>query len=239
MSTLADPINYARAQTLTDSNGLTDALGVIYANEALLDFRRRLVAGGVDAGQIQEFSQNGTANVGVYAYPTNPSMLWLKTMNLNYTSTAGQDFKVATQLDVSNIPGNKSVGWVRANTNVQDPYFDDRGDVYEIFPTPTVSHSLTSIVSGFYYKKPADFVATTDVLVYPESIDYRILGWRIAANYLYATGAMTGGGRSLSLTGDSFNARYEERVRQLIATLARGSQQPVQATILQIDGWEF
>lgn len=239
MATLADVLNYSRAQVQTDSNGLTDANGIIFANEALLDFRRRLVAGGVDAGQIQEFSQDGTAGVGVYSYPTNPSMLWLKTMSLNYANTTGQDYKVATQLDVANIPGGKSAGWVRTNANIQLPYFDDRGDQYEIFPTPTGANNLTSIISGFYYKKPADFTATSNPIVYPESLDYRILGWRIGANYLYATGATTGSGRNIHLTGDAFNAKYEERVKQFIATLARGSQTPIQATGLQLDGWGF
>jgi len=37
----------------------------------------------------------------------------------------------------------------------------------------------------------------------------------------------------------AFNNKYEERVLQLIATLGRGSQQPLQATPIQLDGFEF
>lgn len=231
MPTLADPISFARTQSQTDSNGLTDANGIKFGNEALNDFRRRLVAGGVDAGQIQEFVQEGTVNVGKYSYPTNPSMLWLKTIELNYSGGGTSNFKVANQLDVANIPGGHSVGWVRINATTNSPWFDDRGDEYEIFPTPTGSHNVTSIITLFYYQKPAEFTATSDSLEYPETLDIRILGWRIASNYLYSLGKI--------LEGDAFNLKYEERVKQLIATLSRGSQQPIQAQGLGLTGWEF
>lgn len=239
MATLADVLSFARAQAQTDSNGLTDANGIVFANEALLDFRRRLVAGGVDAGQIVEFSQTGTIGTGKYSYPTNPSMLWLKTIELNYANSSPGDYKVATQLDAANIPGNKSLGWVRTNANPQAPYFDDRGDTYEIFPTPTGAHNVSSIINLLYYAKPTEYSTTSSNIVYPESLDYRILGWRVASNHLYSLGATSGSGRNIHLTGDAFNARYDERVKQLIATLARGSQQPLQATTIQLSGWEF
>jgi len=45
-------LSFARTQSLNDSNGLTDARGIIWANEALQDFHRRLVAKGVDASQL-------------------------------------------------------------------------------------------------------------------------------------------------------------------------------------------
>lgn len=228
---VSDAITFARTQAQTDSNGLTNANGLIWANEALLDFRRRLVSAGVDAGQIQEYVQEGTVNTGVYTYPTTTSILFLKTIELNYSNTTAADYKVATQLDISNIPGGKSVGWIRTNVNTQTPYFDDRGDRYEIFPTPTGAHNITSLITLFYYRKPADYAAVSDALAYPESLDYRILGWRIAGSYLYSLGKID--------EGNAFILKYEERIKQLITTLARGSQQPIQATPLQISGWEF
>lgn len=231
MATVSSVLTFARIQAQTDANGLTNANGLVWANEALLDFRRRLVAAGVDAGQIQEFVQEGTAGTGTYNYPTNPSMLWLKTMELNYANTNASDKIVATQLDVSNIPQNKSVGWIRSNASVDNPYYDDRGDTYEIFPTPTSAHNITSLITLFYYRKPADYGGVASVLAYPESIDPQILGWRIAANYLYSLDKID--------QGNALNAKYEERVQQLIATLGRGSQQPIQATPIQLTGWEF
>jgi len=54
MATLANTLSFARAQAQTDSNGLTDANGIEFANEALLDFHRRLIQAGVDASQLQE-----------------------------------------------------------------------------------------------------------------------------------------------------------------------------------------
>ena len=229
MATLNSVLNFSRAQTQTDSNGLTDSNGIIFANEALFDFRRRLIAAGVDASQIQETYRDGTNDQGTYLYPTD--MFWLKTIELNYADTTEQNYKVATQVDISNIPGGQSFGWLRTNANVSQPWFDDRGDWYEIFPTPTSAHNTSRLIRLFYYLEPTEYSATSDTIEYPESLDYRILGWRIASNYLY----------SLSKTqeGDAFNAKYEERVRQLVATLSRGSQQPLQAIPVQLDGWEF
>lgn len=231
MPVVSDTLTFARTQAQTDSNGLTNANGIVFANEALLDFRRRLVNAGVDAGQITEFVQEGTVNTGVYSYPTNPSVLFLKTIELNYANTTTSDKVKANQLDVANIPANKSTGWVRTNAATNAPWFDDRGDEYEIFPTPTGAHNITSLITLFYFSKPTDYGAVGDAVAYPESLDYRILGWRIAANYLYSLGDID--------KGNAFNLKYEERVKQLIATLSRGSQQPIQATGIQLTGFEF
>ena len=233
MPVLSSVISFARTQAQTDSNGLTNDNAVIFANEAILDFRRRLIAAGVDAGQINEYVQEGTVNTGIYAYPSNPSVMWLKTIELNYSNTQADGFVKANQLDVANIPGNKSVGWVRTNASSQNPYFDDRGDEYEIFPTPTAAHNVTSLITLFYFQAPTKYVSSASSLVYPESIDDTILGWRIAASYKYSLG-----GENIK-EGDAFNLKYEERIRQLIATLSRGSQQPIQATPLSLSGWEF
>ena len=229
MPVLSDALSFARAQAQTDANGLTNANGIIFANEALVDFRRRLIAAGVDAAQLQESYRDGTVNVGRYLYPTN--MFWLKSIELNYASTVADGYLTATQLDVANIPGNKSIGWIRTNASTSKPYFDDHGDEFEIFPTPTAAHNVTSLIRIFYYLEPTEYAAVGDTIAYPESLDYRALGWRIAANYLYSLSKIN--------EGDAFNLKYEERVKQIIATLSRGSQQPIQATPLSITGWEF
>lgn len=224
--TLANVLSFARAQAQTDSNGLTDANGIIFANEALQDFHRRFVSSGVDASQLQESYMSGTANQGTYLYPTD--MIWLKAIELDYTGVGGQNYKTASQVDVSNM-ANGSFSWLRANADAYSPQFDDRGDWFEIFPTPTTA--INNLIRIFYFLKPTEYTATSDTVSYPENLDTALLGWRIAAMYYYSIGKME--------QGDAFNLKYDERVRQYVATLGRGTQQPIQATTLQIDGFQF
>lgn len=210
---------------------MTDANGIIFANEALQDFHRRLVNSGVDASQIQESYTSGTANQGTYLYPTD--MLFLKAIEVNYANTAADSYITAQQVDVSNLSGGNSFGWLRANAPTSAPQFDDHGDWFEIFPTPTTAVNVTNMFRIFYFLKPTNYASTSDTVAYPENIDGALLGWRIAASYLYSLGA------DKIPDGDAFNKKYEERVLQYIATLGRGSQQPLSAVPLQIDGYEF
>lgn len=229
MSTLANVLSFARAQIQTDSSGLSDANGIIFANEALLDFRRRLITAGIDAAQTQEAYRDASANTGTYLYPTN--MFWLKTIECNYVNTNEQDYKTATQVDAANLSGGVSFSWLRKNADRNAPQFDDRGDSYELFPTFQSTDNLTAAIKVIYFLTPTEYAATSDTIAYPESLDYRGIGWRIVSNYLYSLEKFA--------EGDAFNARYEERVQQLIATLGRGSQQPIQATPIQLTGFEF
>lgn len=229
MATLSNVLAFSRAQAQTDSNGLTDANGIIFANEALQDFHRRLVSRGVDASQLQESYRDGAANQGTYLYPTN--MLFLKAIELNYVNTVAQDYQIAEQVDVSNLSGGQSFSYLRENANRSSPQFDDRGDWYEIFPTPEATDNLTQLIRIFYYLKPTEYTLVSDTVAYPEGMDSTILGWRIAASYLYSL--------SKIIEGDKFNLKYEERVREYINTLSRGVQTPTTATPIQISGWEF
>lgn len=232
---LSTPLAFARAQALTDSNGLTDANGIIFANEANSDFHRRLVNAGVDASQIQETYRDASVpssgNGSTFLYPTD--MLFLKTIELNYTDTNANNYRLATQVDVANLAGQPSFSWLRGNANKNTPQFDDRGDWYEVFPAFTSADNLSQAIRLFYFLKPGLYAATSDTVSYPENIDAGILGWRIAASYLYSLGD------AKIATGDKFNAKYEERVKQYISTLSRGSQQPLQATPIQLTGFEF
>lgn len=233
--TLSTPIAFARAQCQTDSNGLTDANAIIFANEALNDFHRRLVDAGVDASQLQEAYRDGTVatsgNGSTFLYPTD--MLFLKAIELNYASTNPGDYKTASQVDVSNLP-NGSFSWLRLNADPNYPQFDDRGDWYEVFPAFTSGHNLTRAIRLIYYLQPTQYSSTSDTVAYPESKDQAILGWRMCANYL-----MSLRGNDNIAAANIFNAKYEERVRNYISTVSRGSQQPLQATPLQIDGFQF
>ena len=229
MATLANALSFARAQAQTDSNGLTDANGIIFANEALLDFRRQMIEKGVDASQVQEAYRDATADTGTYLYPSD--MFFLKAIELNYGSTEPADYITASQVDASNIAGGNSFSWLRENADTSSPQFDDRGDWFEIFPTPTGSNNLTRLMRIIYFLEPTEYTSTGDTIAYPESLDYRILGWRIAGNYKRSLGDF--------ISADSFEMQYQKRVDQLTGTLARGSQQPIVATGIQTDGWNF
>ena len=242
MSTVQNILDFARAQSQTDSNGLTDTNGIIFVNEALVDFNRRLVAGGVDAASIVEAYCDGAApsasgNGSTFLYP--PDLMFLKAIEINYTDNNPGNYIKADQVDVSNLSGQNSFSYLRQNASTLHPKFDDHGDWYEVFPSFQSGNNLSQAIRLFYFQKPTEYTATSDTVTYPVSLDYRILGWRVAADYLYSLGATSGSGRSIHLIGDTFNAKYDERVKQLIATLGRGAQQPIKAEPLQITGWEY
>lgn len=232
-TTLSQVLAFSRAQAQTDSNGLTDANGIIFANEALVDFHRRLVDHSVDASQLQEAYMTATVattgNGSTFLYPTD--MLFLKAIEVNYANTDPAGYLTAAQVDVANLSGQNSFGFLRANASTQNPQFDDRGDWFEVFPAFTGAMNLTNAIRIFYYLKPALYSSTSDTVAYPENEDVATLGWRIAAMYLYSLGKM--------VEGDGFDSKYQERVKQYCATLSRGAQQPLQATPLAISGWEF
>lgn len=156
-------------------------------------------------------------------------MFFLKAIELNYNNGNTQNYKMASQVDVSNISGQQSFSQLRLNASVDAPQFDDRGDWFEVFPTPTVSNSQG--IRIFYFLEPTEYTSTSDTISYPVTLDYRVLAWRIASNYYYSLNKFA--------EGDAFNMRYEERVKELIGTLGRGSQQPVQATAIPLSGWEY
>src|SRR3990167_348445 len=230
---LSTVLAFSRAQAQTDSNGLTDANGIIFANEALQDFHRRLVNKGVDASQLQESYTTATVPTAgdgsTFLYPTD--MMFLKAIEINYTDTTANNYLTALQLDVSNLKGQSSFSWLRGNADKNAPQFDDRGDWFEVFPAFTSADNLTKAIRIIYFKKPTDYTAVGDTVAYPENLDQAILGWRIAASYYYSLNKMD--------EGNMFNDKYEERVNQYINTLARVVQQPLQATPLSISGWEF
>lgn len=229
MATLGDILSFSRTQVQTDSNGLTNVNGIVFANEALSDFHRRLITRGVDASQLQEAYRDGAVGMGTYLYPTD--MFFLKAIELNYSDTNPQNYRRASQVDVSNLQNNTSFGWLRGNASKDSPQFDDRGDWYEIFPTPTSTTNVSQLIRLFYFLKPTDYTSVSDTVSYPVALDYRILGWRIASNYLYSLGKTE--------EGDAFNLKYERRVEELITTLSRGTQQPTQSNNIYLTGYEF
>ena len=229
MATLSSALSFARTQAQTDSNGLTDAKGIIFANEALLDFHNTLIHHGIDASQIQESYTSGTANQGTYLYPTD--MWFLKAIEVNFQDTNTQNYLTAQQMDQSNIPAGQSFSWLRKNQTTRFPLFADNGDWFEIFPTPTSANNLTDMFRIFYFLEPTEYTSTADTISYPESLDYRILGWRIASSYLKSLGNWE--------SAIPFDEQYNQKVAKLVKTLGRGTQQPMEAVPIQNNGWNY
>lgn len=229
MATLTDVLSFSRAQAQTDSNGLTNANGIIFANSRLADFHRQLVNRGVDASQLQEAYCTGTTqSAGTGLTLTYPSdCLALKSVEVNFTDSNANNYIRAEQVDVANLSNRTPFSWLRVNQSVQHPLFDDRGDWYEIFPATGCTIRL------FYYLKPTEYTAVGDTIAYPESQDYRLLGWGICADYY----------NSLNKFEESlaFEKKYQDAVDRYVATLGRGSSQPIQAEPLQVyaDGWQL
>lgn len=215
----------------TDSNGLTDANGIIFANEALVDFRRRLQNAGIDASQTQEAYTDAVVGQGTYLYPSD--MMRLKTIEVNYTDTNPMNYYLANQVDVSNLPQGISFSYLRQNALKTAPQFDDRGDQFEIFPTPVAGDNTTQTIRIFYFLEATEYTATSDSIAYPETLDYRILGWRIAYSYLKSL-------QNLNVAND-FAQEYEMRVKQLIQTLGQGTQTPLQVATYTpfFNGWQL
>ena len=234
MATLSNVLEFTREISLTDINGLTDATGIIFANEARFDFHRRLTKAGIDATSIQEAYRDASipssGNGSTFLYPTD--FMFLKAIEVNYSDTTPQNYIRANQVDHSNIPGEQSFSWLRLNQPTRQPLFADNGDWYELFPAFKSGDNISQAIRLIYFQKPTPYSSVSDSIAYPESLDDgTVLGWRIASNFY----------KSLNKFAEAENhqAEYERRVQDIIATQGRGAQQPLQATVIQETGWNF
>lgn len=233
-TTVSQLLAYCEQKTQAGTGNLNGSNGISFLNEALIDFRGEMIKRGVDASQTQE---SYVASVGVpalgngstFAYPSD--MFALKTIEVNMTDTGAQNYRLATQLDVSNIPGEVSFSWLRLNQSITDPLFDDRGDTFEIFPAFNVAMNTTNAIRIFYYLNPTPYTATSDNLAYPDSLDWYILATRVCSLYYESLNKFQ--------EADYWRNLYIKKMGDLNTTLARGSQQPIQPTALPITGWQF
>lgn len=227
MSQVSDIITYARQLAQTDSNGLSDAQGILYATDALQDFIRSLINRGVDAAQIQESYTSMTSGQGSYAWPTD--LFELKTIEVNYTDQTQSNYVQARKMDISNIQDSTSFDFVRVNQPTNEPQFNNHGDTFELFPTPKASNSQG--IKIFYFLIPTDYSSTATTLVYPVTLDYKCLSCRVAMLY------------KLQLerpdAAAAFESMYQDRLKKIVEILAPQSQQPTITTPLQITGFEF
>lgn len=228
MATVADAITYARQKAQTDSNGISDTTGVAWANNGLLDITRDLIARGIDAAQTQESYATlspSDAQPGRFAWPAD--MFALKTIEVDFTNTGGQNYIQAEKLDVANLQGSTSWDFIRVNQNTREPQFTNHGDTGEVFPTVTGS----ALVRIYYYLTPTEYTSTASTVNYPQSLDYRALGDKILTGYYESL-----------LNWDAvqmWEGRYQKKLNDSINILGPQSKQPIKPQSLHISGWQF
>lgn len=229
MATASDIITYARTLAETSSIGTDATAELNFVNDALNDFYRSLIEREVDAAQVQESYMTTVSAQGTYLWPSD--MFQLKTIEVNFTDTQAANYIQARQLDVSNLQGDTSFDFVRQNQSFREPMFDDRGDWFEIFPTPTASMNNTNSIKIVYFLIPTEFALTSSTVAYPATLDYRIISCKAAALYL----------KSIERDNAAANcdAEYQKRLNQIIRILQVGSEQPISPEGLHLTGWQF
>jgi len=222
-------IQYAQQLAQTDSNNIGSVLGLALYNDALQTMTRDLVNRGIDAAQVREDYRDIDVSLvpnGQYLWPSD--MFMLKTIEINWSDQTEQNYLQATPIDVANIQ-DKSFSWLRKNQPQSSPLFDNRGDYFEIFPTPTSDNANGVRIMSFI--TPTEVTNVGEAINYPQTLDYRALSCLMTSTYL-----KTQQEANMALV---FSQEYEQRMNKIINILAPSSQQPIQPQPLQMTGWNF
>jgi hypothetical protein len=155
-------------------------------------------------------------------------MYALKTIEVNWSDSTSQNYLQAKPMDVANIQ-DASFSWLRVNQPQTAPVFDNRGDQFEIFPTPTVANGQG--IRIFYYLTPTEAPDVGTAIQYPQSLDYRALSCLIASRYYKSQNDIN--------MAQVYETEYKERIAKIINILAPGTQQPITPSPLSISGWNF
>lgn len=233
--TVADVITYARTLAQTDSNGISDASGLLFASDAKQNIARALLERNVDAmGTDESYATLSPSDnpAGGFAWPTD--MYAAKTVEVDYTGSGGQNFLQAQPVELANLQ-NISFDYLRKNQPITAPLFDNKGNTGEVFPTPLV----TTTIKIIYFVTPSDYTATSDVIAYPYTLDYKCLSARVAELYALSLGEGAARSRYAVSLVSAMGQEYEKRLKDIINILAPSSQQPIQATPIQVTGWQF
>ncbi len=229
-ASVATAITYARQKAQTDSNGISDTNGLAWANNGLIDITRDLIARGIDAAQTQEAYMTSSASDAQPGRFVWPSDMWaLKTIEVDFTNTGGTNYIQADKLDVSNLQGQTSWDFIRVNQPTNSPLFTNHGDTGEIFPTP-ISGS-PALVRIYYYLTPSEYVAVTDTINYPQSLDYRALGDKILQGYYQSLEKFD--------VAMQWAGEYGKKLNDAFNILGPQSKQPIKPEKLHITGLEF
>lgn len=227
MTSVLSAITYTQQLAQTDSNGIGSVLGLGFYNDALQTMTRDLINRGIDAAQTQEAYANLTTDSpNTYAWPAD--MYALKTIEVNWSDNTEQNYLPATVMDVANIQ-NRSFSWLRANQDQSQPIFDNRGDTFEIFPTPTTANGQG--IRIFYYLTPTEAVDVGQPIAYPQTLDYRALSCKMASLYYKSQNDPN--------MAQVYENEYMQRIDKIIKILAPGTQQPIAPQPLAITGWTF
>ena len=220
-------ITYTQQLAQTDSNNIGSVLGLALYNDAYQAWTRDMLTRNIDAAQTQEaYRDLSTNSPNTYLWPSD--MYALKTIEVNWEDQTEQNYLQAQSMDVANIQ-NKSFSWLRANQTQQSPLFDNRGDQFEIFPTPIVGNGQG--IRIFYYLTPTEVTDVGQAINYPQLLDYRTLSAKMASMY-YKT-------QNDTEMAAVYEAEYQERISKIINILAPGTQQPITPTPLAMTGWNF
>lgn len=220
-------VTYAQQLAQTDSNGIGSVFGLSLYNDALQTFHRDLLNRGIDASQTQEaYRDLSTNSPNTYLWPSD--MYMLKTIEVNWQDQTEQNYLQAVPMDVANIQ-NVSFSYLRANQDRTQPIFDNRGDQFEIFPTPIVANSQG--IRIFYYLTPTEAVDVGQPIEYPLTLDYRAASCKMAALYYKSQNDPN--------MAAVYDAEYMARIEKIIKILAPGTQQPITPQPLQISGWNY
>lgn len=231
-NTVADAITYARQKSQTDSNGITDTLGLAWANNGLLDITRDLIVRGVDAAQTAEDYTTSSASdnpPGQFAWPSD--MWMLKTIEVDYTNAGGANYIQAQKMDVSNIQNMTSWDFLRVNQDRTYPLFTNHGDTGEIFPTPITGSPC--LVRIYHYLRPTEYTSTASTINYPQSLDYRALGDKILIGYYQSLERFD--------IADKWEQIYQKKLNDAFNILGPQSRQPIVPEPLNVgnNGWNF
>lgn len=225
---LSDVITAARQKAQTNSNGISDTNGIAWANDGLLDSTRDLINRGVDAAQTQEAYATlapSDSQPGRFAWPS--TMFALKTIEVDFTNTGGQNYVQARKLDVSNLQGSTSWDFLRINQSTQSPQFTNHGDTGEIFPTITSS----ALVRIYYYLIPTAYTAVGNTISYPQSLDFDLLTDKILVAYYQSL-------KQFDIAAQ-WESEYKKKITDFINILGPQSKQPIQPERLRITGWNY
>lgn len=220
-------ITYTQQLAQTDVNGIGSVLGLALYNDSLQTFHRDLLNRGIDASQTQEaYRDLTTTSPNTYLWPSD--MYMLKTIEVNWQDQTEQNYLQATPLDVANIQ-NVSFSYLRSNQSQTQPLFDNRGDQFEIFPTPQTANSQG--IRIFYYLTPTEATNVGQAIQYPLTLDYRASSCKMASLYYKS--------QNDTEMAAIYEKEYMDRVEKIIKILAPGTQQPITPQPLAISGWNY
>lgn len=226
-TSILSAITYTQQLAQTDSNGIDSVLGLALYNDARAEWTRDMLNKNMDAAQTQEaYRDLSTDSPNTYLWPDD--MYGLKTVEVNWQDQTEQNYLQAKQVEVANLQGI-SFSWLRANQDATSPQFDNRGDQFEIFPTPTKANAQG--IRIFYFLKPEDSTDVGQAIPYPQLLDYRTLSCKMASMY-YRT-------QNDQAMAAEYEMQYQQRISKIIRIVEPGTQQPTTPDRLHMTGWNF